>query len=312
MNQEPTKKYHFAVFGDIHGRIALMYTVALLWQKETGRQLAGLIQVGDMGAYPNPLMIDNATKAYSKQDSDELGFSNFCKFTPEAKTFLDNIYSPCTYFIRGNHEDFNFLSHFKDPAAVDPWNKIYYIPDGKFIKLKLSNLRNLTIGAFGGIPPATETKMRGKNSKEKYKKSKLKSLTDPRFFNEDFSKQVFIQPDRLDILVTHAGPQFRQLKEGSTLITKLAERIQPKIHVFGHHHKIIGPTMGPGGSLTIGLEHFKFKSTHQPLVDGSWGILTLEDNSVDFTFPSPNDYQFLNLINRSNYKKLANSIQFHP
>jgi len=51
------QKYHFAVFGDIHGRVALMYTLAFLWENESGIKLSGILQVGDMGAFPNPLKV---------------------------------------------------------------------------------------------------------------------------------------------------------------------------------------------------------------------------------------------------------------
>ncbi|TGO01961.1 hypothetical protein PN36_33090, partial [Candidatus Thiomargarita nelsonii] len=65
------QQHHFAVFGDIHGRIALMYTLAFLWENESGIKLSGLLQVGDMGAFPNPFKLDDATQKYAQIDPDE-------------------------------------------------------------------------------------------------------------------------------------------------------------------------------------------------------------------------------------------------
>ncbi|AZZ94228.1 hypothetical protein EUZ85_27315 [Hahella sp. KA22] len=291
-----TKQY-FAVFGDVHGRVALMYAASLLWQRETGIQLTGILQVGDMGAFPDPLNVDDATRQHAKVDPDELGFSQFCAHSQDAELFLKPANSPPTYFVRGNHEDFDYLSQFKSPAHVDKYGKINFIPDGHWVHLA----SHTTIGAFGGIPPVIETKRRGKKSKKTYKKSKLKSLNDPRLFTEEFARTAFNKENKLDILLTHAGPKCASLSEGSLLLTELTERIKPKIHIFGHHHKVIPPCEGPAGNILIGLEHFKFDSSKEKIIKGSWGILVLDGCSAEFTFIDSED-PFLSYINYFDYR----------
>ena len=57
-----------AVFGDIHGRVRLMYELALSWQERTGRRLDGILQVGDFGAFPDPQRLDEATRKHARAD----------------------------------------------------------------------------------------------------------------------------------------------------------------------------------------------------------------------------------------------------
>src|SRR3954464_9562903 len=103
---------HFAVFGDIHGRIALMITMARLWEQQTGLRLAGILQVGDMGAFPDTARLDDATARMARNDPDELGFASYCVQTEEGERYLGGPSVPVTVFIRGNHEDFDYLAGF--------------------------------------------------------------------------------------------------------------------------------------------------------------------------------------------------------
>jgi len=294
------QQHHFAVFGDIHGRIALMYTLAFLWENESGIKLSGLLQVGDMGAFPNPFKLDNATQKYAKIDSDELGFHKFCTQTEEGEFYLARQNTPNTYFIRGNHEDFDYLGSFSMPETVDPWQRLHFIPDGQQITL-FKHSERITLGGFGGIPPSTEHRARGKKARQKYRKAHRHA--DPRFFSEAHS--AFNQSEKIDILMTHAGPQCPDLQTGSIYLTELAKRIRPKVHLFGHHHQVIGPCQGPGNSLLVGLEHLDFNKNGE-LKEGAWGILTLSGDSANLTFSSPKNFPFLKTLKRETYRSLLN------
>ncbi len=295
-------KYYFAVFGDIHGRVALMYTLALLWQNESGIKLSGILQVGDMGAFPNPFNIDKATQKYAKLDPDELGFHKFCTQTEEGKFYLDRQNTPNTYFIRGNHEDFDYLGSFSQPTTVDPWQRLHFIPDGQQVNLFKPEV---TIGGFGGIPPSTEHRGRGKKARKKYRQAFDMASYDPRFFSEDLVKSAFNNSEKIDILMTHAGPQCPELMNGSIYLAELAKRISPKVHLFGHHHQVVKPCQGPGNSLLVGLEHLNF-NTNGELQKGAWGILTLSEDSVKFSFSSPQNLPFLKTVKRETYRSLLN------
>jgi predicted phosphohydrolase len=294
------QKYHFAVFGDIHGRIALMYTLAYLWENESGIKLSGLLQVGDMGAFPNPFKLDDATQKYAENDPDELGFHKFCTQTEESEFYLARQNTPNTYFIRGNHEDFDYLDSFSMPETVDPWQRLHFIPDGQQITLFK---HRITIGGFSGIPPSTEQRARGKKARKKYRKAHRHVNIDRRFFSSVKAKSAFNKSEKIDILMTHAGPQCPDLQCGSIYLTELAKRIRPKVHLFGHHHQVIGPCQGPGNSLLVGLEHLDFNKNGE-LKEGAWGILTLSGDSANFT--SPKNLPFLKTVKRDTYRSLLN------
>jgi Icc-related predicted phosphoesterase len=298
---------YFAVFGDIHGRVTLMYTVALLWQMETGIRLTGILQVGDMGAFPNPLKIDDATRNYSINDPDELDFCNFCKNTKQASQLLNRSDSPPTYFIKGNHEDFEFLNQFNSPTTIDPWNKIHFIPNGEFITLPQST----NVGAFGGIPATIEKNGRGKKLKKKFKKSKFRAISDPKVFTKKSVDNAFFQEEHIDILLTHAGPLCTKLPEGSILLSELSERIKPQIHIFGHHHKAIVSKKEPGNSMLVGLDHFKFDRTLSKIKQGSWGILIKGKKSISFSFSDILESSILGSITYNNYREVIRSTLSH-
>jgi hypothetical protein len=107
----------------------------------------------------------------------------------------------------------------------------------------------------------------------------------------------------MDILMTHAGPYCSELLCGSKHLTQLAKRVKPTVHLFGHHHQIIQPCEGSGGSLLIGLEHLNFNSDDQ-IRKRSWGILTLSKNKPTFIFASQKNTRFLKNVQRNNYRLL--------
>ena len=122
--------HRFAVFGDIHGRVALMLVLARAWQRHHGVMLDGILQVGDMGAYPDHGRLDRATLKHAQHDADELGYVAFLTETADAERFLKDDATPMVAFCRGNHEDFDHLAELHEPTAVDPYGKLVFIPDG--------------------------------------------------------------------------------------------------------------------------------------------------------------------------------------
>src|SRR3990172_2001935 len=62
-----------AVVGDVHGHLALLYAVLGRWQGETGRSIDLVLQVGDLGAFPDA-RVDRATNRHAARDHEERGF----------------------------------------------------------------------------------------------------------------------------------------------------------------------------------------------------------------------------------------------
>jgi predicted phosphohydrolase len=299
------QQLNFAVFGDIHGRIALMYTLAILWQQQSGMELDGLLQVGDMGAFPDSSKLDKATKKHAEKDTDELGFQQFCVATPESEFYLQHQQAPSTYFVRGNHEDFDYLGKFTKPSSIDPWQKIWFIPDDRIITVGDAS-RSVKIAAFGGIASGSEKRSRGKSARDEYRKSQKISKSEPRFFSEHSIDNISPDLQNADILMTHAGPICPELPNGSMLIQSLVEYVNPRIHLFGHHHRVIDRQNHLTGSQSIGLEHLEF-GTNGKLKHGSWGILSVSPASLSFYFISPDIFPLLDLITRTNYRSLPTS-----
>ena len=302
------QQFHFAVFGDIHGRIALMYTIALLWQKHFDIQLTALLQVGDMGAFPDLSRLDASTRKHAERDPDELGFQLFTRPTVEGAHYLNRNGSPSTYFIRGNHEDFDYLGEFKDVSPLDPWSRIWYIPDGKTKVLEPKEGQKVKIGGLGGISPGNEIRKRGRNNRNKHRRSKHNSDNDPRYFNQDLIHSAKERLKGTDILLTHAGPYSDDFPTGSHLLTDLAREIKPRVHLFGHHHKIVFPCPGPGNSLMVGLEHLEF-TDEDTLRYGSCGILSVTGDSASFSFLSPDSLPSIKDVQRYSYRALLEKHQ---
>jgi Icc-related predicted phosphoesterase len=284
-------KKTFAVFGDIHGRLTLMLMLSRAWEKETGRKLDGVLQVGDMGAYPDLSRLDDATRRYADRDADELGFSQYLQGCREGAELLEGGGWPVVW-VRGNHEDFDYLSRFQQPTAVDPWGRLIFLPDGQ--QYTLAGVR---IGAMGGMAPRYERRGRGRVAHQKT------AASDPRLVPHQLINTAFVDTTPA-VLLTHAGPKAPALSAGSQLLTQLCERIRPRVHLFGHHHIALEPVTGPGGSTLIGLEHLEFRRGH--LQQRCWGILEICGDRVTWTWGDAFDW--IAPLNRENYRSVLNAI----
>ena len=63
----------YLVFGDLHGRVLPAFRLAQAWSREHGVALDGLLQVGDLGYFPDPGRFDKATKRHAERDALEDG-----------------------------------------------------------------------------------------------------------------------------------------------------------------------------------------------------------------------------------------------
>src|SRR5260370_20086573 len=63
----------YLVFGDLHGRVLPAFKLAQAWAREHGVAVAGLLQVGDLGYFPDPSRFDKATKRHAAKNALEAG-----------------------------------------------------------------------------------------------------------------------------------------------------------------------------------------------------------------------------------------------
>lgn len=290
----------FAVFGDVHGRITLMLVMARRWEVESGRTLDGILQVGDMGAFPDPGRLDRATARHAQHDRDELGFSEYLQGCEEGAALLGGPGWPVIW-MRGNHEDFDYLARFREAQPVDPWGRLVFVPDGQS-----TTVAGITVGAMGGRPSrASEVERgRGEAARARFRKAK-NAPPDPCDIPRRVAQTAFAEGG-LDVLLSHAGPS-EALAGGSDLLDGLARRVRPQVHLFGHHHVTIGPVPGPGGAVVVGLDHLEFVSGQGGrLQSGCWGILDVfprsspEGGAVTWTWGDR--FRWVSQLNRSDYR----------
>src|SRR6059058_4166240 len=100
----------YLIFGDLHGRVLPAFALAVAWQREHGERLAGLLQVGDLGWFPDITRLDKATKRHAERDPLELGAQQVAVPSRLADTIFAEPEIPAAlWFTAGNHEDHELL-----------------------------------------------------------------------------------------------------------------------------------------------------------------------------------------------------------
>ena len=229
-----------AFVGDLHGRVFHAIAAVATWQRRFGRQFDLVVQVGDLGAFPNLDRIEPATDPHLAADPAEADFARLLKATGERAARLTrlrrHIVGPIL-FIRGNHEDHSWLRGLladgtRQSAVVDPFDFFCYVADGT-----VQTFQGLRIGFLGGVE---------------------EQIDDAAIDRDAYASLIQRGPGTIDLLVTHEGPYDSSIGyhgdvHGSPLISRLVERIRPRIHVAGHAHQVSGP--GHYGPTTyVGLD----------------------------------------------------------
>lgn len=256
--------------GDIHGRVFHCLAAITAWQLYHSEKLDMIIQVGDLGAYPIPDQELKNNKFYL-QDPSQFDFSRFLKAEGDLADHLHYIrkllLNPL-YFIRGNHEDFQWLNKVSSSSAnnivsIDPFDLFYYVEDGTILEIN-----GMKIAFLGGI----ETTVREE-----------KSINEEVYLN-----LLKTTPGVIDILVSHDAPygigtNYHGQVQGSAKISNLIDQIQPKYLIAGHYHHMNGPrvygnTKYLGLNVIIDLRQDVFGRVQA----GSLAILDTVKDEVDF------------------------------
>ncbi|MEM7128273.1 MAG: metallophosphoesterase [Chloroflexota bacterium] len=214
--------------GDVHGCVFQCIAAIATWQQRLGRHIDLLIQVGDLGAYPDLSRLDEASRSHLEADPSQAGFSRLLKLSgPQADAIntMCNQFNLPIYFIRGNHEDFEWLAKLpvdskSGTATVDRFGLFRYVPDGAIMEFG-----NAKIAFLGGAEECTGGAALDMDVYEKF---------------------MNLTPGSIDILVTHEGPYGSSIgyhgdTHGSPLMTKLLEHLKPMFQIAGHAHCESGP-----------------------------------------------------------------------
>ena len=200
--------------GDIHGNLDLMYSRCRDWEKSNQIKLDLIIQVGDFEAirWPGKEFNISGPRKYRKPgDFPEYFTGNKMALYP-------------TFFIGGNHEDYDFLDQYKNGQQVA--HNIFYLGRSGMIKIGSSNVAYLSgiynYDHFESQHP--ELNMNG------YSKTQR---TRAIYFNKEDIEKLDLNPD---ILITHDIPTFEVKRESPNYLDYLVETLNPAHHICGHLH----------------------------------------------------------------------------
>jgi hypothetical protein len=215
----------FLVFGDLHGRVLPAFRLALAWQAEHGTPLDGLLQVGDLGYFPDATRLDRATARHAADDPLELGAALVAERSPEAdELFAEPGIPEAIWFTAGNHEDFDALAARATACEavdfpVDAYDRVRCVRDGQVVNLA----GGLRLGAIWGVDGA------GPHCRRKLPERayiRPRSLTD-------------LAGRSLDVVLMHDAPADAAREHyGSDDLAAFFELTRPRFAFFGHYHGV--------------------------------------------------------------------------
>ncbi len=279
----------YLVFGDLHGRILPAFRLASVWACEHGTRVDGILQVGDLGYFPNPATLDKATKRHAEKDPLELGAMLVAEPSKEADAIFADEHAPETlWFTAGNHEDYDELARWEsgaggraDSFAVDHYCRVRCIRDGHVETLP----NGVRIGALWGIDDRAPL-ARKKAPPRGYIKSR--SATE-------------LAGSAFDVMLCHESPRDAvRVSSGSEEINAIISLAQPAFVFFGHYHTDIRRVDADYGETQVyhmpGLE---FRGDGGTAEEGSVGVLRWTDAGGEFAYV---DEDWLRSISRHNWK----------
>ncbi len=208
------------VAGDVHGLINQFYEEVLAYQKFLGNAYGlpdfdCVLQLGDLGVWPFENHMDRVTKNHE-------GLGNFQDWIKSNKT------APVrTYFIQGNHEDFDYLY---GPSPKLPTGMTWIKP-GQVLNINTLE-EPLNIAALGGCYSIKDYF---------HEHHKLQSWRKRHFTKEHIDS---LKQAKVDLLLLHDAPRFALAGREKPLhwgpeadgVLGLIRAIKPKYTFFGHHH----------------------------------------------------------------------------
>jgi hypothetical protein len=276
----------YLVFGDLHGRVLPAFSLARAWSREHGVALAGLLQVGDLGYFPEPSRYDKATKRYAARDALEEGVQLVAQPSEQADAvFADELCPGAMWFTAGNHEDYELLKDLEhsagreaDSFVADAYGKLRCVRDGHVAVLP----GGLRVGALWGIDDCAPRARKKIPPRARVSHRGTMALSGARF----------------DVLLMHESPRDAILPDsGSEDIAAVIGLARPAFAFFGHYHGIGRQVEGDfGGTRVYHLGHLELRSRAE---EGSVGVLTWDGGAGDFTYLDP---AWLHTVTRHNWK----------
>jgi hypothetical protein len=274
----------YLVFGDLHGRILPAFCLARAWEREHGERLAGLLQVGDLGYFPDASRLDKATRRHAERDPLELGAQLIAAPSEEADAvFCGPGAPPAMWFTAGNHEDYEALDatdrvpgSSADDFPVDVYGRVRCIKDGHLVTLP----GGVRVAALWGIEPHS-----GRTAPVRIRERSTWSLSLSKF----------------DVLLTHDAPRDLVYPEsGSEAISLCIEEAKPSFAFFGHYHpgdRLVSAERGQ--SRIFHLHGLEFRGPGGTAEAGSVGVLRWDSGRGQFEYVEAG---WLRTVTRHNWR----------
>ena len=280
---------NYLVFGDLHGRILPAFRLALAWAREHAERIDGLLQVGDLGYFPDPARLDKATVRHAANDPLELGTQWVTEVNRQADALFAESDLPRTlWFTVGNHEDYDALeAREHSPACgptsfpVDAYDRVRCLRDGKVTALP----GRLRVGALWGIDDQAPNARR---------KTPPRGILRPRSATQ-------LAGERFDVLLAHESPRDAMLDGcGSEEINALLALAQPAFCFFGHYHGT-GRCLPDdfGATAVYHMSGLELRGPGGSAEDGSVGVLRWQDSKGTFSYLEPS---WLRTFTRHNWE----------
>ncbi len=274
----------YLVFGDLHGRVLPAFKLAQAWSREHGIALAGLLQVGDLGDFPDPRRGARGPKRHAEKDALEGGVRLVAQPSKEADAIFADEHCPAAlWFTAGNHEDYDLLKEWErgagreaDSFVVDAYGKLRCVRDGHVAELP----GGLRVGALWGIDD------RAPRAREKIPRRISRRST------TELSNAHF------DVLLAHESPRDAILADnGSEELGTVIRCARPAFAFFGHYHSTGRRVEGDFGATRVyHLSHLELRSRAE---EGSVGVLTWDEGTGAFAYLDP---AWLRTVTRHNWK----------
>jgi hypothetical protein len=264
----------YLVFGDLHGRVLPAFRLALAWGREHATCVAGLLQVGDLGYFPDTSRLDKATRRHAEKDPMELGVQLMTHPSPKADAFFAADDAPAgLWFTLGNHEDYEaleLLEHGGGPRAstfvADAYCKLLCIRDGLVADLP----GGLRVGALWGIDDRAPNARRKAPPRGRIRERSAWHLAFSAF----------------DVLLTHDSPRDLVFPDsGSELISTVIQEARPAFAFFGHYHpasRTVTDVCGP--TRIFHLHGLELRGPGRSAESGSVGVLRWGDGGGSFEY----------------------------
>jgi hypothetical protein len=267
----------YLVFGDLHGRILPAFRLALAWSREHAETVAGLLQVGDLGFFPDPSRLDKATLRHAAADPLELGTQLVTEVNRQADAVFGEPALPqALWFTVGNHEDYDALEALEHGGSagatdfpVDAYLRVRCLRDGRVTELP----GGLRVGALWGIDDKAPNARRKTPPRGRIRPRSATQLAGVAF----------------DVLLAHESPRDAMFGgSGSEEIDALLGLARPAFLFFGHYKGTGRRVEGDWGATQVHhLSGLELRGSGGSAEEGSVGILHWQDGKGTFAYVEP-------------------------